>query len=78
VCCESIEVAIAVQEMVSALDTASCDHRINRLTDGDAMPTQNSVILRWQDRDFQSANLYDRQCSKQVLYRLEIADGERS
>ena len=37
------------------------------------MLTQSSIILRGQDRDFQSANLYDRQGSKQVLYRLEIA-----
>src|SRR6266568_895341 len=66
VLCERIKIPVAVQEIIPTLDTASCDDRVNRLTDRDTAPPQHAEILRRLNRDFQPPDLNDQQRSQQA------------
>ena len=68
-----VKVPIAVKEIVSALNTASRDHGIDRLPDSDAPSSKYAAIPRCLDRDLTPANLHHQQCRKKPLCCHELS-----
>src|SRR5579872_3469697 len=69
---ERIEIPVAVQQFVPALDASGCNHCIDGLTNGYASLAQCAKILRRLNGDFLSAQLHHHQRSQHFPGVIEI------
>ena len=56
---KGIEVPVAVQQVVPALDASGSNHRIDGLANGHAEAAQRPEIFRGLNRDFPPAQLHE-------------------
>lgn len=68
-----IEIAIAVEQIESALDASGGDYRIDGFSNGDAELSQRAEVPGGLDGDFLAAQFHDDQRSQQFSCLIEIA-----
>ena len=54
-----IEVAVAMEQLMTVFNTECSDEAVNRLADGEALPSECSVVLRGSDGEFSATTVED-------------------